>query len=144
MILCGGGGIPVVRKADGSLQGVPAVIDKDLAAAKVAEEIGADILLILTEVDQVAVNFGRPDQQDLGSMTCEEAESILMRDTLRQAACFPRYRQLYNSPVRAKVAMQSSHHWHRPSMRCRGRPGRESFPQSNGDGRKNRKESDKS
>lgn len=74
VILCGGGGIPVVRKADGSLQGVPAVIDKDLAAAKVAEEIGADILLILTEVDQVAVNFGRPDQQDLGSMTCEEAE----------------------------------------------------------------------
>lgn len=56
-----------MRKADGSLQGVPAVIDKDLAAAKVAEEIGADILLILTEVDQVAVNFGRPDQRILAA-----------------------------------------------------------------------------
>ena len=74
VITCGGGGIPVVENPDGSLEGVAAVIDKDLAAELLAEEVGADVLLILTEVEKVAINFGRPDQQDLGRLTPEEAE----------------------------------------------------------------------
>ena len=74
VITCGGGGIPVVENPDGSLEGVAAVIDKDLAAELLAEEVGADVLLILTEVEKVAINFGRPDQQDLGRLTLEEAE----------------------------------------------------------------------
>ena len=74
VITCGGGGIPVIEKADGSLEGVAAVIDKDFAAELLAEEIGADALMILTEVEKVAVNFNKPDQQDLAHMTYAEAE----------------------------------------------------------------------
>ena len=68
-IACGGGGVPVVEKEDGSLEGVAAVIDKDLAACRLAQEMEADILMILTEVPAVAIRFGQPDQQDLGEVT---------------------------------------------------------------------------
>ncbi len=74
VVTCGGGGIPVVRNEDGSLQGVAAVIDKDFAAELLAESIDADILMILTEVEKVAVNFNKPDQQDLSTLTLTEAE----------------------------------------------------------------------
>ena len=74
VITCGGGGIPVIEKADGSLEGVAAVIDKDFAAELLAEGIEADALIILTEVEKVAVNFNKPDQQDLAHMTYAEAE----------------------------------------------------------------------
>jgi carbamate kinase len=73
VIAAGGGGIPVIENMDGSLTGVEAVIDKDLAAEKLAEEIGADILLILTEVDKVYLNFGKPDQKALDKLTVSEA-----------------------------------------------------------------------
>lgn len=74
VITCGGGGIPVIEHADGSLEGVAAVIDKDFAAELLAEEIGADALMILTEVERVAVNFNKPDQKDIAHMTYAEAE----------------------------------------------------------------------
>lgn len=73
VITCGGGGVPVVENADGTLEGVAAVIDKDYAAELLAEEVGADVLLILTEVEQVAVRFGQPDQKDLGHLSLAEA-----------------------------------------------------------------------
>jgi len=68
VITCGGGGVPVVENPDGTLEGVAAVIDKDFAAELLAEQVNADALLILTEVEKVAINFGKPDQQDLGSL----------------------------------------------------------------------------
>lgn len=74
VISCGGGGIPVVKNDDGSLEGVAAVIDKDFAAELLAESIDADILMILTEVEKVAINFNKPDQQDLSTLTVAEAE----------------------------------------------------------------------
>ena len=74
VITCGGGGIPVVEKEDGSLEGVAAVIDKDFAAEQLAEQVEADVLMILTEVEKVAVNFNKPDQQNLDHMTLAEAE----------------------------------------------------------------------
>jgi carbamate kinase len=77
VIAAGGGGIPVVRGADGNLQGVEAVIDKDLASSLLAQSIGADLLVISTAVERVAVNFGRPDQEDLSAMTVEEAKRFL-------------------------------------------------------------------
>ena len=73
-IACGGGGIPVVEKAGGGLEGVAAVIDKDLAACRLAMEMEADILMILTEVPAVAIRFGKPDQTDLGETTADELE----------------------------------------------------------------------
>lgn len=73
VITCGGGGIPVVEHPDGTLEGVAAVIDKDLAAELLAEQVQADALLILTEVEKVAINFGKPNQQDLGHLSLAEA-----------------------------------------------------------------------
>ncbi len=73
VVAAGGGGIPVIRE-DGRLVGTPAVIDKDFASAKLAELIGADMLVILTAVDRVAINWGKPDQKALGEMTVAEAE----------------------------------------------------------------------
>ena len=73
VITVGGGGIPVVRK-DGRLVGVPAVIDKDFASAKLAELVNADRLVILTAVDRVAIHYGKPEQRSLAAMTCAEAE----------------------------------------------------------------------
>src|SRR6266545_2006250 len=65
VIAAGGGGVPVVRQADGSLLGVEAVIDKDLASALLAANLGAEVLLVLTGVEHVALDFGRPTQRDL-------------------------------------------------------------------------------
>lgn len=76
VITVGGGGIPVIRK-DGKLQGVPAVIDKDFASAKLAELVKADLLIILTAVDRVAIHFGKPEQRQLETMTLEEAQRYM-------------------------------------------------------------------
>lgn len=72
VITVGGGGIPVIRE-NGNLKGVAAVIDKDLASEKLAEDIGADVLLILTAVEKVSINFKKPDQKDLDRMSVEQA-----------------------------------------------------------------------
>lgn len=73
VITAGGGGIPVIENLDGSLSGVAAVIDKDLAAERLAEEMETDVLLILTEVDKVAINYNKPNQQNLSRITVAEA-----------------------------------------------------------------------
>lgn len=73
VIACGGGGIPVIEKADGTLEGVAAVIDKDFAAELLAQEVKADILMILTEVEKVAINFNKPNQQELSKLTLADA-----------------------------------------------------------------------
>lgn len=74
VIACGGGGIPVIRDADGDYEGVEAVIDKDFASAKLAELVKADYLFILTAIDRVCINFGKPDQKELLEMTVADAE----------------------------------------------------------------------
>ena len=77
VITCGGGGVPVVEHPDGTLEGVAAVIDKDFAAELLAEEVNADALLILTEVEKVAIHFGKPNQQDLGRLSLAEAAKYM-------------------------------------------------------------------
>lgn len=77
VITVGGGGIPVIERPDGTLEGVAAVIDKDLAAEKLAEEVGADIFMMLTAVDKVCLNFGKPDQKELSRMNLEECERYM-------------------------------------------------------------------
>ena len=73
----GGGGIPVVRQEDGSLRGVEAVIDKDYASSLLASGIGADLFLISTAVEKVALNYGKPNQVWLNRMTLAEAKRYL-------------------------------------------------------------------
>lgn len=72
VITVGGGGIPVVRRGD-ALDGVPAVIDKDFASAKIAELVDADYLFILTAVDRVMINYNKPNQKALEQITVAEA-----------------------------------------------------------------------
>jgi len=76
VIAAGGGGIPVIKKGE-MLQGVDAVIDKDLASQKLANEIGADILLILTDVEHVCINYGRKDEKILREVGVEEMEKYM-------------------------------------------------------------------
>lgn len=77
VIASGGGGIPVTMKENGSLEGVEAVIDKDLAGEKLAEVVGADIFLILTDVEKVKLNYGKLNEKDLDRMTLAEAKKYL-------------------------------------------------------------------
>ncbi len=73
VITCGGGGIPVTENPTGCLNGTAAVIDKDFAAELLAEQVDADILMILTEVEKVAVNYNKPDQKNLDHLSLKEA-----------------------------------------------------------------------
>ena len=77
VIAVGGGGIPVVRRVSGDLQGCAAVIDKDLASCLLAKNLKADIFVISTGVDKVAIHFGKPDQRFIDKMTVAEAERYL-------------------------------------------------------------------
>ena len=77
VITVGGGGIPVVADAEGMLHGAPAVIDKDFASSLLASELGADLFLIATAVDRVALDFGTPEQRFVDRMTLAEARAYL-------------------------------------------------------------------
>lgn len=73
----GGGGVPVVKQADGTYKGIEAVIDKDRSGFKLAEEIKADTFMILTDVENVYVNYGKPDQKALTEISLEEAQGYV-------------------------------------------------------------------
>src|SRR6266568_2541394 len=77
VISAGGGGIPVIRGRDGRLTGVEAVLDKDRTAALLAKTVGVETLLILTDVEKVSINYGKPDQRGLDRMTVEECKRYL-------------------------------------------------------------------
>ncbi len=77
VVTVGGGGIPVVERSDGELVGTAAVIDKDFASSLLAQTIKADLLLIATAVEKVAINFGKPEQKWLDRMTLAEAKAFL-------------------------------------------------------------------
>lgn len=81
VITVGGGGIPVVADEDGNLRGVAAVIDKDFASGLLAKNIGADLYLISTAVEKVALNFGKPEQRWIDHMSAREARVYLDEGT---------------------------------------------------------------
>lgn len=89
VVTVGGGGIPVIRK-DGKLFGTPAVIDKDFASEKLAELIDADLLIILTAVEKVAVNYNKPDQKNLSSLTPEEAKAYAAEGQFAPGSMLPK------------------------------------------------------
>jgi carbamate kinase len=76
VVASGGGGIPVRKQEDGQFAGVEAVIDKDLTSSVLASDVGAALLVILTAVPQVFVNYGKPQQRALGAVTLEEIEHL--------------------------------------------------------------------
>jgi len=88
-ITAGGGGIPVAMK-DGQYRGMPAVIDKDFSAAKLAELIDADMFIILTAVEKVAVNFGKSDQRWLDVLTVSEAEKYIAENHFAKGSMLPK------------------------------------------------------
>ena len=90
VISCGGGGIPVVENMDGTLDGVAAVIDKDFAAELLAEKVDADILMILTEVEKVAINWGKPDQQNLDKMSLKDAVKYIDEGQFAPGSMLPK------------------------------------------------------
>ena len=88
----GGGGIPVIRNEDGGLEGVAAVIDKDLTASLLAKNLGARMLLISTSVHKVAINYGRPEQQDLDTLTVAEARECMAAGHFAPGSMRPKIR----------------------------------------------------
>ena len=90
VITVGGGGIPVEEIGPGDYQGVAAVIDKDRASAKLALDLKADMLVILTAVDKVAVNYNKPDQRDLDSMTLTQAREYIEQGQFAPGSMLPK------------------------------------------------------
>ena len=90
VVACGGGGIPVFHTEGHHLKGAAAVIDKDFAAARLAEQLDADFLVILTAVEKVAVNFGKPDQQWLDELTPETAARYIEEGQFAPGSMLPK------------------------------------------------------
>ena len=90
VVICmGGGGIPVIR-TEGGYRGVEAVIDKDLGAERLAEDVGADVLLILTDVDNVMIHYGTPEEKALTDVTLQEAERYLEEGQFAEGSMAPK------------------------------------------------------
>lgn len=89
IIACGGGGIPVIKDGD-RLVGVDAVIDKDFSCAKLAESMDADVLVILTAVEQVAINFGKENEEWLSSMTIDDCERYIKEGHFAPGSMLPK------------------------------------------------------
>ncbi len=90
VIASGGGGIPVVRDSEGRLSGVEAVIDKDLAAEKLAADVDAQELMILTDVDAVAINWGTPQQEFLGELSLQQARNFQRQGHFKAGSMGPK------------------------------------------------------
>jgi len=90
VVTVGGGGIPVVRDENGDLSGTAAVIDKDLASERLAEDLDADALLILPAVEQVCLRYGKPDEQRLGSVSVAEAERYIAEGHFAPGSMLPK------------------------------------------------------
>ena len=89
VIACGGGGIPVIREGN-HLRGASAVIDKDFASCLLAKELDADYLIILTAVEQVALNFGKPDEKWLSEVSIDEAKQYISEGHFAPGSMLPK------------------------------------------------------
>jgi carbamate kinase len=106
VIACGGGGIPVIEDDAGDLHGIEAVIDKDLASSLLAHALDAELLLISTGVERVALDFGRPTQRWLDRLTRSEAEALLAHGQFPEGSMAPKVRAIVgflNRPGRRGV-----------------------------------------
>jgi len=90
VVAVGGGGIPVVRKAGGALTGTAAVIDKDWASSLLAQEMGADMLVIATAVEKVLLNFGKPNEQAVDQMTVADCRRFIEEGHFAPGSMLPK------------------------------------------------------
>ncbi len=90
VITVGGGGIPVVEEPDGSLRGVAAVIDKDKSSAKLAKDLDAEMLVILTAVDRVCINFNKPNQEELSEINLEQSDKYIKEGHFAKGSMLPK------------------------------------------------------
>ena len=90
VVAVGGGGIPVVERSSGSIRGIEAVIDKDFASGLLAKNIQADLLLISTAIEQVAINFNKPNQEWLSQMTVADAEKYIEEGQFAPGSMLPK------------------------------------------------------
>ncbi len=90
VIACGGGGIPVIENKKGELEGIDSVIDKDLAAEKLAESVRAEALLILTNVDSVKLDYGKPTERSIPRMTVPEAKRRIEEGQFLKGSMLPK------------------------------------------------------
>jgi carbamate kinase len=89
VIACGGGGIPVIHRGN-QLKGIPAVIDKDFASCRLAQDLKADYLIILTAVEKVAIHFGKPEQQWLSRLTTAKAKELIAEGHFAPGSMLPK------------------------------------------------------
>ena len=106
VIAVGGGGVPVYRDKDGDLNGIAAVIDKDLASERLAEDLDADIFMMLTAVEKCYINFNKPNQQALDHLTVDEAKKLVEEGQFAAGSMLPK--------VEAAIRFVSA----RPGRRC--------------------------
>jgi len=90
VITAGGGGIPVVRQEDGTLVGIEAVIDKDHASCLLAKELKADCFVISTAVEKVYLDYGKPSQRAIDSMTTEQAVNYMQEEQFSKGSMLPK------------------------------------------------------
>ena len=90
VVACGGGGIPVFRTQGHHLKGAAAVIDKDFAASRLAQQLDADVLIILTAVEKVAIRFGTPEQTDLDELTPDLARKYIRQGEFAPGSMLPK------------------------------------------------------
>lgn len=90
VVCAGGGGVPVIQHEDGTYEGVPAVIDKDRSSARLAGDFKADMLVILTAVEKVAINFGKPNQEFIGSMDVAQAKEYIAQGQFAAGSMLPK------------------------------------------------------
>jgi carbamate kinase len=96
VVAVGGGGVPVIRDETGQLSGIEAVIDKDLASSLLATELHADLLLISTAVERVALNYKKPGQRDLVRITLSEAKQYYKEGHFAKGSMGPKIQAVIN------------------------------------------------
>lgn len=104
VVFSGGGGIPTVRDADGKLHGVEAVIDKDLTAALIADQVNADLLIIATDVDSVILNWGTDLAKPVGEVSVAEMEQIVVEQKFAEGSMGPKVQAVINFAKTGKGA----------------------------------------
>ncbi len=92
VVACGGGGVPIYRHERLGLEGIDAVVDKDLAAAALARELGASLLLILTDIDAVYADYGTPQQRPIARLSADEAERLDAQRAFGEGSMAPKVR----------------------------------------------------